>query len=111
MIMVDQSPWRKATVAEMQWWRDAKFGLFIHWGSAAIGGQDISWCRKDPERIGDHPTVAEPKIPADVFDRFYKPGGAAQELQALPGNAFVLACKAPMRVPRAMTSGKGNTRK
>ena len=67
-----QYPWRRATATEMQWWRDAKFGLFIHWGPAALGGGDISWCRKGPERIGDHQTVVEPKIPAEVYDAFYR---------------------------------------
>ena len=23
---------------DLQWWRDARFGMFIHWGPAAIGG-------------------------------------------------------------------------
>ncbi|MEB3323371.1 MAG: alpha-L-fucosidase, partial [Synechococcaceae cyanobacterium] len=39
---------------------------------AAIGGQDISWCRKGPERIGDHQSVQQPGIPAEVYDQFYK---------------------------------------
>jgi alpha-L-fucosidase len=72
MTMKQEFPWRHATAAEMQWWRDAKFGMFIHWGPASIGGQDISWCRRGPERIGDHQNVHEPGIPADVYDQFYK---------------------------------------
>ncbi|MHB1002184.1 MAG: alpha-L-fucosidase [Armatimonadota bacterium] len=63
---------RFATEDEMQWWRDAKFGMFIHWGPASIGGGDISWCRKGPERIGDHQFVVEPQIPAEIYDNFYK---------------------------------------
>ncbi len=27
--------------ARIQWFRDAKFGLFIHWGPAAISGKEI----------------------------------------------------------------------
>ena len=53
---------RFATEEEMQWWRDAKFGMFIHWGPASIGGGDISWCRKGGERLGDHQFVADPQI-------------------------------------------------
>mgnify|MGYP002655129804 CR=1 FL=1 len=30
---------------DLQWWRDGRFGMFIHWGPAAIGGQEISWSR------------------------------------------------------------------
>jgi alpha-L-fucosidase len=63
---------RFATEDEMQWWRDAKFGMFIHWGPASIGGGDISWCRKGGERIGDHQFVVEPQIPAEIYDNFYK---------------------------------------
>ncbi|MHB1458327.1 MAG: alpha-L-fucosidase [Armatimonadota bacterium] len=63
---------RFATEEEMQWWRDARFGMFIHWGPAAIGGGDISWCRKGGERIGDHQFVVEPQIPAEIYDNFYK---------------------------------------
>lgn len=63
---------RFATQKEMQWWRDAKFGMFIHWGPASIGGGDISWCRKGSERIGDHQFVVEPQIPAAIYDNFYK---------------------------------------
>lgn len=63
---------RFATKEEMQWFRDAKFGMFIHWGPAAIGGGDISWCRAGNERLGDHQFVAEPKIPAKKYDSFYK---------------------------------------
>ena len=34
--------------ARMQWWRDAKFGLFIHWGPVALKGVEIGWGRKAP---------------------------------------------------------------
>lgn len=63
---------RFATEEELAWWREARFGMFIHWGPAAIGGGDISWCRKGPERLGDHQQVADPQIPAEVYDNFYK---------------------------------------
>ncbi|MFO1530202.1 MAG: alpha-L-fucosidase [Kiritimatiellia bacterium] len=26
----------------LQWFRDAKFGLFIHWGPSSISGEEIS---------------------------------------------------------------------
>lgn len=63
---------RFAAEDEMRWWRNARFGMFIHWGPAAIGGGDISWCRKGGERIGDHQFVVEPQIPAEIYDNFYK---------------------------------------
>lgn len=27
------------------WWRDGRFGMFIHWGPASISGKEISWSR------------------------------------------------------------------
>ncbi|QDK79950.1 alpha-L-fucosidase [Spirosoma sp. KCTC 42546] len=31
----------------LQWWRDARFGLFIHWGPVSLTGREISWSRND----------------------------------------------------------------
>ena len=27
----------------MQWFRDAKFGMFIHWGPCSVGSKEIGW--------------------------------------------------------------------
>ncbi len=54
--------------ARLQWWRDAKFGLFIHWGPVSIKGTEISW-----SRIGhphDHPGMES--VPAEEYDNLYK---------------------------------------
>lgn len=58
--------------ARMQWWRDAKFGLFIHWGPVSLTGGELSWCRKGPERRGDHQNVLPPQVPAEEYDQLYK---------------------------------------
>jgi alpha-L-fucosidase len=31
---------------DYQWWRDGRFGMFIHWGPASLTGKEISWSRK-----------------------------------------------------------------
>ena len=31
--------------ARLAWWRDARFGMFIHWGPVSLTGQEISWSR------------------------------------------------------------------
>ncbi len=72
MHPADAERFRSATDEDMRWWRDARFGMFIHWGPAAIGGGDISWCRQGEPRRGDHQTVVEPKIPAEVYDDFHR---------------------------------------
>ncbi len=60
---------RPASSEQMQWFRDAKFGLFIHWGPASISGAEISWGRKD--RIEAGGTELQ-KVPADVYDHLYQ---------------------------------------
>jgi alpha-L-fucosidase len=31
---------------DFPWWRDGRFGMFIHWGPAALTGKEISWSRR-----------------------------------------------------------------
>jgi alpha-L-fucosidase len=65
----------------MQWFRDAKFGLFIHWGPCSITGTEISWGR-DAERPMDIRNGQKPSeniekygydffIPGDLYDSLY----------------------------------------
>jgi alpha-L-fucosidase len=34
------------TAPHLAWWREARFGMFIHWGPAALTGKEISWSRQ-----------------------------------------------------------------
>ncbi|MCX8038201.1 MAG: alpha-L-fucosidase [Candidatus Sumerlaeia bacterium] len=66
-----QTPARlQATPEEMHWWRDAKFGLFIHWGPVSLKGTEIGWSR-DGERRG-RPGGRPGEIPAAEYDNLYK---------------------------------------
>jgi alpha-L-fucosidase len=56
------------TEARMAWWRDAKFGLFIHWGPVSLKGTEIGWSRGG-ERRG---TGGTGEIPLEVYDNLYK---------------------------------------
>ena len=29
----------------MNWWLDARFGMFIHWDMSSVAGTEISWSR------------------------------------------------------------------
>ena len=53
--------------ANMQWWREARFGMFIHWGPVSLNGTEIGWSRKGERRdcngTGD--------IPAEEYDALY----------------------------------------
>jgi alpha-L-fucosidase len=55
--------------SRLAWWRDAKFGLFIHWGPVSLTGKELSWSRKGP-RPSDHKGVEE--IPQEEYDALYK---------------------------------------
>jgi len=54
----------------MQWFRDAKFGMFIHWGPCSVGQKEIGWGREGnrPWDINQHgPRTSDP-----VYDNYYK---------------------------------------
>ncbi len=52
----------------MRWWREGRFGMFIHWGPVSLKGTEISWSRGGERRgiggTGD--------IPVEVYDNLYK---------------------------------------
>lgn len=55
--------------SRIDWWRDAKLGLFIHWGPSSVAGVEISWARED--HPFDHPGKGE-KLPNEEYDNLYK---------------------------------------
>ncbi len=61
-------PFLQADPADMQWWREARFGLFVHWGPVSLKGTEIGWSRggKRGNRSGTG------QIPGDVYDNLYK---------------------------------------
>ncbi len=34
----------------LEWFRDAKFGMFIHWGPVSLTGREIGWSRQGERR-------------------------------------------------------------
>jgi len=59
---------RKAKPESLQAWRDARFGMFIHWGPVSLKGTEISWSRanSNPHCPNNGP------IPVEVYDTLYK---------------------------------------
>ncbi len=53
----------------LQWWRDARFGLFIHWGPVSLKGTEIGWSRGG-ERRGYKGRGTQ--IPVEVYDNLYR---------------------------------------
>jgi len=50
----------------MQWWRDARFGLFIHWGLYSIPAGE--WKGKEYSRIGEW-IMRTAKIPVKEYEQ------------------------------------------
>ena len=40
----------KARPDDLAWWREARFGLFIHWGPVSLKGTEIGWSRGGERR-------------------------------------------------------------
>lgn len=59
---------QKARPEALQSWRDARLGMFIHWGPVSITEKEISWSRANtnPKCPNAGPTAA------DVYDNLYK---------------------------------------
>ncbi len=55
----------------MNWWRDAKFALFVHWGPISILGKEISWSRDLP-RPGEEYATWDRSVPSEQYDSLYK---------------------------------------
>ena len=57
-----------ALSGRLQWWAEARFGMFIHWGPVSLKGTEISWSRANTNpKCPNRGT-----IPAAVYDNLYK---------------------------------------
>ena len=61
-----ESPQQKAD--RIRWWREGRFGMFIHWGPVSLEGTEISWSRGG-ERRG---IEGKGEIPVEVYDNLYR---------------------------------------
>jgi len=76
------------TTARIQWWRDAKFGLFIHWGLYAIPGRGewVQWNEQIP--VSDYAKLAEEFHPTN-----FTPDSWAQLAKAAGAKYVVLTSR------------------
>ena len=67
---------------KLEEWKDARFGMFIHWGPVSLKGTEIGWSRGR-------------EIPVDEYDNLYERGSAVKafELQYLKGETRKTAFK------------------
>jgi len=61
-----------ATLEQSQWLKDARFGLFVHWGPVSQKGNDLSWSRKGGRRWGKIKYPDSGFIPIEEYDALYK---------------------------------------
>ena len=57
--------------ARTAWWREARFGMFIHWDMSSVAGTEISWSRKGSKPLditGDPAGYVEDP----AYDNLYK---------------------------------------
>jgi len=62
------SSFLRASQADLQWFREARFGLFVCWGPVSLKGTEIGWSRGG-ERRGVKGTGT---IPVEEYDNLYK---------------------------------------
>src|SRR5512140_2836086 len=72
LAFAQQEPFLKESPQEKEqrlaWWREARFGMFIHWGPISLQGTEISWSR-GAERRG---IQGKGEVPVEVYDNLYK---------------------------------------
>ncbi|MBB3697105.1 alpha-L-fucosidase [Flammeovirga yaeyamensis] len=70
LISEDQQAELLTSEEDMQWYKDAKFGVFVHWGPALLATNVLSWGRH-----GNRPAAnkaANKGVPAEEYDELYK---------------------------------------
>ena len=58
-FIADQKIAKRAEKSEagqrrLDWWRDARFGMFIHWGPSSLAGSEISLSKQFYDDTGEH---------------------------------------------------------
>jgi alpha-L-fucosidase len=55
----------------MAWWREARFGMFIHWDMSSLAGTEISWSRKATRPL-DVDNAPAGYVEDPVYDHLYE---------------------------------------
>ena len=64
--LTNETPAQRAV--RMAWWREARFGMFIHYGPVTLTGKEISWSRANSNT--NCPNKGQ--TPVEVYDNLYK---------------------------------------
>ncbi len=55
-----------AVANRLNWWREARFGMFIHWGPVSLKGTEIGWSRGQEVPIPEYDTLYQRFNPTNV---------------------------------------------
>jgi alpha-L-fucosidase len=61
-----------ANAGAMDWWTDARFGIFVHWGPSSMLKCSMSWGRHGPRPQHSTDGKVTKGIPQGVYDNQYK---------------------------------------
>jgi alpha-L-fucosidase len=53
--------------ANLSWWREARFGMFVHWGPVSLRGTEIGWSRGDTVPVDEYDALGR-RFEARDFD-------------------------------------------
>jgi alpha-L-fucosidase len=53
--------------ADLTWWREARFGMFVHWGPVSLRGTEIGWSRGDAVPVDEYDALPR-RFEARDFD-------------------------------------------
>ena len=82
----------EASQRRLDWWREARFGMFVHWDPSSVAVSEISWSKQfyddNGEQLRDNPRPSpeicgvrehriwfdwfKPAVPREVYDNLYK---------------------------------------
>lgn len=58
-----------APASDLEWFQDAHFGVFMHWGPCSIKASEISWSRQGSRGADGY---ADSGVPEDIYNNLYK---------------------------------------
>lgn len=56
----------------LKWWREARFGMFIHWDMSSVAGTEISWSRLGPKPLDGSWGSPAGTDGDSIYDNLYK---------------------------------------
>jgi alpha-L-fucosidase len=68
----DLRPTLCAKEGAIDWWTDARFGFFVHWGPSSMLKCSMSWGRKGPRPQHGSDGKVTKGIPQEIYDNQYK---------------------------------------